>query len=192
MAIPVGLAQARLNKGLRVGGELERRMVYQAFPLVSFPPPPRRSRAGAASAALSIAALAGLAAFALLPLPAPAPPDPALLGTVRTAAGEVVSVVDGDTVDVAGRRYRLVGHDTPEIFHARCPAERDRGIAAAARLLALLRSGAVTVERIDGREKWGRGLARLTVDGRDVGATLIAEGHARAYDGRTKREPWCP
>lgn len=166
--------------------------MYQAFPLVSFPPPLRGSRAGTASAALSIAALAGLAALALAPPVAPGPTGPASRGTVRTAAGEAVSVVDGDTVDVAGRRYRLVGHDTPEIFHARCPAERDRGIAAAARLLALLRSGEVAIERVDGREKWGRGLARLTVDGRDVAATLIAEGHARAYDGRTRREPWCP
>lgn len=167
-------------------------MAHQALPHVTFPPPPRGSRAGGVSCVLSLAALAGTAALMLAPLVAPEPPGHAPLGTARTAAGEAVSVVDGDTVDVAGRRYRLVGHDTPEIFHAKCPAERDRGIAAASRLLSLLRSGAVAIERIDGREKWGRGLARLTVDGRDVGATLVAEGHARPYDGRTRRQPWCP
>lgn len=30
---------------------------------------------------------------------------------VRTGAGEAVAVVDGDTVDIAGRRFRLVGSD---------------------------------------------------------------------------------
>lgn len=108
-----------------------------------------------------------------------------------TLAGEAIHVVDGDTVDIDGQRYRLQGYDTPEIYHARCGRERDLGLLAAARLVELMRAGPVEVVRGDGRERWGRGLARLIIGGRDVAAALIASGHARAYDGRSKRNGWC-
>ena len=39
-------------------------------------------------------------------------------------------VVDGDTIALDGKRYRLLGFDTPETYHARCQAEYDAGIAA--------------------------------------------------------------
>ena len=109
----------------------------------------------------------------------------------RTLDGRAIHVVDGDTVDVDGVRHRLVGLDAPEIFHARCPAERDRGILAAARLIALLAEGGVRVVDVEGREKWGRRLARLEGRGRDLAGALVAEGHARPYDGRAARQSWC-
>ena len=40
-------------------------------------------------------------------------------------------------------------------------------------------------------DKYGRVLARLEVDGEDVATLLIAEGHARPYDGRSRRAGWC-
>ena len=48
----------------------------------------------------------------------------------------------------------------------------------------------VTLER-DGRDRdrYGRLLRRVYVDGEPVGATLIAEGLARPYG--TGRRPWC-
>lgn len=58
-------------------------------------------------------------------------------------SGAGLHVVDGDTVDFDGRRWRLTGYDTPEIYHAHCPRERHRGIVAAARLVALIEAGAV-------------------------------------------------
>jgi micrococcal nuclease len=83
-------------------------------------------------------------------------------------------VVDGDTIkSPAGVRYRLVGFDCPETFRAKCDEELALGLAAS---------------RLD---KYGRTLATLTVNGRDVGEVLISEGLARAYKGR-KRESWCP
>lgn len=107
-------------------------------------------------------------------------------------AGAGIHVVDGDTVDWQGRRWRLTGYDTPEIYHAGCPAERHRGIVAAARLVALIEAGAVLEPDPGGRlDKYKRGLGRLVLDGADVGETLIREGHARAYDGRTARQSWC-
>ena len=144
-----------------------------------------------------VAGLGMLLTLAMRPQPDGLPP----------VAGAGIHVVDGDTVDWQGRRWRLTGYDTPEIYHAGCPAERHRGIVAAARLVALIEAGAVLepappiVRAPSGEDvnrqapikldKWGRGLGRLVLDGADVGETLIREGHARAYDGRTARQSWC-
>lgn len=143
----------------------------------------------AASVSLSAVAVGALVAFALrglLPRVKDDRPPQAI-----TTDGRAVYVVDGDTIDVAGVRYRLTGYDTPEIYHARCAAERDRGILAAAALVGMLRGGAVTIIDGEGREKWGRRLGRLEIAGADAGAALIAAGHARAYDGQSKRGSWC-
>lgn len=136
--------------------------------------------AAGAATALGLAFLA-----ALPPRPAKGPPS------AVTVNGEAVTVVDGDTVDIGGERYRLQGYDTPEIYHAACGRERDLGLLAAARLVEMMQAGPVEVTRGEGREKWGRGLARISVNGRDVGEALIGEGHARAYDGKSRRRGWC-
>lgn len=140
--------------------------------------------AGIASTALSAAALV----VTLVTLGVLAARDDGL----PPISGAGLHVVDGDTVDFDGRRWRLTGYDTPEIYHAHCPRERHRGIVAAARLVALIEAGAVLEPDTGGRrDKYKRGLARLTLGGIDVGGTLIAEGHARAYDGKGKRQGWC-
>jgi endonuclease YncB( thermonuclease family) len=81
-----------------------------------------------------------------------------------------VYVVDGDTIVVLGKRIRLVGFDAPELgSHAHCGLER---------------------------MLYGRACGVLTVDGEDVGDTLMSENLAHALVcGRyscPKRKPWCP
>lgn len=103
-----------------------------------------------------------------------------------------IRVVDGDTIERAGANYRLVGYDTPETHHAKCDEERALGEAAARRLEELIASGSIRiVSESKRRDKYGRGLARLLINGRDVGEILISEGLARPYDGRTRRTLWC-
>lgn len=102
-----------------------------------------------------------------------------------------IYVVDGDTIDVVGARFRLVGFDTPETYRAKCDFERALGRAATARLRALIASGLVLdLVVLPGRDKYNRGLARLRVGGRDVGEVLISERLARRYDGG-RRSGWC-
>lgn len=118
-----------------------------------------------------------------------------LAGTARPAAQVVavasLRVIDGDTINREGQRYRLVGFDTPETFRAQCAYEKALGDTATARLNDLITSGqAVDLAVLPGRDKYGRGLARLYVGGRDVGEILITEGLARAYSGG-RRESWC-
>ncbi|MGB3556186.1 MAG: thermonuclease family protein [Jannaschia sp.] len=109
--------------------------------------------------------------------------EPVPLATVR--------VIDGDTIDVGGERYRLVGFDTPETWKPRCAYERALGETATARLVDLIGSGLVVdLVVLPGRDRYDRGLARLFIGGADVKDVLIAEGLARVYDG-SRRPGWC-
>lgn len=96
-------------------------------------------------------------------------------------------VVDGDTVWIEGEKIRLAGIDAPEM-EGKCAAERHGAALAADRLTELLSRGTIAIER-DGRDRFGRTLAIVTVDGVSAGTVLIDEGFARPWDGR--RRPWC-
>lgn len=98
-------------------------------------------------------------------------------------------IVDGDTVHIDGEKIRVLGIDTPEKGHqADCIAERMLSDLATARLTALLDGAEITLER-DGLDKYGRTLAIVRADGRDVAEVLIEEGYGRVYEG--KQVDWC-
>jgi endonuclease YncB( thermonuclease family) len=100
-------------------------------------------------------------------------------------------IVDGDTIKAPfGVTYRLLGFDTPETRFARCDAERELGLAAKDRLEELLTIGEVRVLESGKLDRYGRTLASVTVNGRDVGEILIGEGLARPYQGG-RRGSWC-
>lgn len=98
------------------------------------------------------------------------------------AGGNITHVVDGDTVDVqlttgVEERVRLIGIDTPE-----------RGVCGSARATAYARSlasgrnvtlvGDPTQAR---RDRYGRLLAYVWVNGHDLGFQQVARGFARVY-----------
>lgn len=128
---------------------------------------------------------------------APAPADAAPSRGVRArftlchAGGGANCVVDGDTFWMSGIKVRIADIDTPETHPARCPREAELGEAATRRLHALLNSGAVSLAPVDrDSDRYGRKLRLVSVDGRGVGDTLIAEGLARSYAGGY-RDGWC-
>jgi micrococcal nuclease len=151
--------------------------------------------------------LAGIAAVALpliVSYRSGAPPTSIIPAAPPAFGG--IEVIDGDTIRRGGRVYRLVGFDTPETgMNARCERERALGAAATRRLTELLRSGGHVLMQTrcacpPGTEgttacNYGRLCARLTVQGRDVGAILISEGLARPFVcGSTScpsRAGWC-
>jgi endonuclease YncB( thermonuclease family) len=102
-------------------------------------------------------------------------------------------VVDGDTLEDmrADITYRIVNIDTPETgSRARCNAERALGDRATALARSLISRARDLELRPTGRiDRYGRTIAFVLIDGRDLGETLIAEGVARPWRGR--REPWC-
>lgn len=128
-------------------------------------------------------------------------PSPALTAFLLQIALGSVAVTDGDTLHDNGRGhdYRLHGIDTPETLRAKCPAERALGEAAAARVGELLASAgevrAYPAWEPRGRTRWptdgfGRRIARVEVDGRDLSTILLAEGHAKPYSGG-EHPDWC-
>lgn len=105
---------------------------------------------------------------------------------------EQIEVIDGDTIRRGEITYRLVGFDAPETIRAKCDEERELGEAAARRLEQLIAAGHAQIHPVTNRkDKYGRGLARLHINSRDVGKILIEEGLARPYDGRSRRTQWC-
>jgi endonuclease YncB( thermonuclease family) len=136
-----------------------------------------------------------------------------LLLAVTTVRAEPISsqdiyVLDGNTIDMHGQRILLIGFDTPEEGQrAHCPTERTLAARTAARLRQIIRRG----DKIDlqivacacppGTERTqqcnnGQTCGRLTVDGKDVGAILVAENLAHTFVcgqySYPKRMSWCP
>ena len=102
-----------------------------------------------------------------------------------------LTVVDGDTVNLRGHSIRLVGFDTQETYRAQCASERRLGDAATDRLRDLLaRASSAELVYLPRRDQYGRDLARLMLDGRDVADIMVGEGLARRYSGG-HRQSWC-
>lgn len=103
-------------------------------------------------------------------------------------------VLDGGTIYVAGEKVRIAGIDTPQILGAHCGRERERGIDAAVKLVALLNGGNVTVGP-PLRDASGREVHEVQVSGKDVGKAMVAAGIARRVageDGTDGKTPgWC-
>lgn len=110
---------------------------------------------------------------------------------MQTVAPDDLKVIDGDTVFWRGERVRLQGFDTPEIFSPGCAAELQKGQAARRTL-----EGMITNARTAGfimspeRDRYGRSLAVLMLDGADVGTRLVGAGLARPYHAG-RRSSWC-
>lgn len=129
------------------------------------------------------------------------------LARAETLDGSRITILDGDTIALpcdplrgiypgCAEHVRLAGSDAPETHRARCDGERVAGLAARAALAGLVRGHDVAITRT-GRDKYRRTLARLTVDGRDLDAALIAAGANLPYTrGRAawaaRCRHWCP
>ena len=99
---------------------------------------------------------------------------------------------DGDTFTVHDRtggreKIRIENIDTPEIDGA-CAAERVAALQAKDELADQMSGHRIQLVRSD-LDRYGRQLARVAVDRRDVGETLIEHGLVRRWD--SWRKPWC-
>ena len=90
---------------------------------------------------------------------------------------------------VAYSDIRIANIDTPEMpGRAQCAFEADKALAAKARLSQILAGGDIRIAR-DGVDRYGRTLATLKVNGRDVGEQLVGEGMAQRWQGH--KAQWC-
>jgi endonuclease YncB( thermonuclease family) len=107
-----------------------------------------------------------------------------------------VSVVDGDTVAIVrdGSRelVRLFGVDAPEVRRPHCVEEELQGEKAKLRLGEIMKSARkVEVERLKSKDKYGRTLANMYIDGRNLQYQLITEGFAHVYNPTVGKDRWC-
>ncbi|HVY85274.1 MAG TPA: thermonuclease family protein [Caulobacterales bacterium] len=95
------------------------------------------------------------------------------------------TVVDGDTLRDGSERYRVENIDAPERgARAECPEERALAEASRAYVAEWV-SEARRVEAIPGgrRDRYGRVVARIEIDGDDLGERLIRVGLAQPWRG---------
>lgn len=110
---------------------------------------------------------------------------------ILLVASTLITPIDGDTVRVGDEKVRLLGYDTPEIFHAECEAEARLGLLAKRRLEHLISHNVDIKLKYNGkRGKYGRLLANLLINGTNVSTILVREGYARRYSGGHRRS-WC-
>jgi micrococcal nuclease len=113
-----------------------------------------------------------------------------ITGPAAEQVTQPIYVHDGDTIRIGRERIRIIGLDTPEIGSgARCAAEQRGAVAARAELERMLFRAKVTIRR-DGTDRYGRTLAYVYADGKNVARELISMGLARPYMGGV-RDGWC-
>lgn len=135
----------------------------------------RRSRGSGIQSLVIALALAGGAGLALKP-------------NGRALEGRA-HVTDGDTIRIGDAKIRLKGIDTPEMEQSCSRSGRSYSCGdVARRQLIDLVSGEIVRCRAQGRDRYGRVLARCQVNGRDIGAQMVEEGWAVSYGRDYERE----
>lgn len=94
--------------------------------------------------------------------------------------------VDGDTLRDGDERYRVQNIDAPERgSRSLCPEERVLAEASRAYVEAWIAQASVVEAHPSGRrDRYGRVIARIRIDGVDLGDRLVARGLAQPWRGR--------
>ena len=98
----------------------------------------------------------------------------------ESPAASQVRVIDADTVDVDGTRYRLFGIDAPETRQTCRALGRTWDCGAAATEALMSRAEGMTCEGGD-TDRFGRTVGVCSSGGADLNAWLVANGWALAY-----------
>lgn len=96
------------------------------------------------------------------------------------------ATIDGDTLRDGDDRYRVENIDAPERgARAECPEERALAEAASVYVSEwIARARRVEAHPTGRRDRYGRVVARIDLDGVDLGERLIARGLAQRWRGR--------
>jgi micrococcal nuclease len=99
---------------------------------------------------------------------------------------KVFRVTDGDTIKVRGASgemtIRLVGIDAPELSHKKRVPGQPVSQQAKKHLGALVLSKAISIKNY-GKDKYGRTLAEVFLDGRNINLEMVKAGLAEVYRG---------
>jgi endonuclease YncB( thermonuclease family) len=100
------------------------------------------------------------------------------------AFGQTPSVIDGDTVKLAGISIRLTDYDSPELFSSKCPKEHALALQARRELQALLTLAEAGSLKMSFKlvpcaySNYGRLCAEATLDGKPLAQHMIRLGFA--------------
>jgi endonuclease YncB( thermonuclease family) len=102
-----------------------------------------------------------------------------------------IRVIDGDTFRAGREIIRIENIDTPEVGNrAECDSERLLARQASDAMRRIIESarGPVQITR-NGRDRFGRTLGRVTINGQDIGEQMVKMGFAVPWAGRV--HDWC-
>lgn len=103
---------------------------------------------------------------------------------------KVVRVYDGDTVKVAGHdieiKVRLVGIDAPETSKKKREPGQPYGRRAGKYLAGLVLNKIVNIKGY-GSDRYGRILAEIYIDDKNINLEMVKTGYAEVYSGRPPR-----
>jgi micrococcal nuclease len=111
---------------------------------------------------------------------------------IRYSAKEPINpqnlcVIDGDTVWILrpdrtiSEKIRLQNVNTPELRRPRSRRELNRAVAATEFLRDKIEQARSATIRRRGKDRYGRTLARIALDGHDLGRLLVRAGHAKRW-----------
>ena len=110
----------------------------------------------------------------------------AFISSVAAAKSDIITgkprVIDGDTIEVSGRKIRLHGVDAPESRQTcqKGAVEWLCGQEASKAMRAIVGRSEVACEAID-TDRYGRIVGRCVADGHDIAEALVSQGLALAY-----------
>ncbi len=118
-----------------------------------------------------------------------------LFFAAAVACSQPVRVIDADTIAVCHEqepeRIRIAGLDAPESFRPACAKEKIAGIQAkqAATQLFIRPNVNLDINR-HSKDRYGRSVADVSVNGIDFRQYMIAEGHGVEWKFNEKHD-WC-
>lgn len=105
-------------------------------------------------------------------------------GSASVVTGPVTRVIDGDTLEVAGERVRVLGIDACEIGTTGGATAKDRAVS-----LVGGRTVALRAEPGADRDRSGRALRYVEVDDRDFGLAMVGYPDTGVFAGRNDADP---
>jgi endonuclease YncB( thermonuclease family) len=112
----------------------------------------------------------------------------ALASVGGAAAAQVTeptfTVVDGQTIVIAGKQWRISGYDAPSLQEPHCEEERRKAHLLKIHVATVL----MTTRKLEiaPEDSQHIGLAKVTADGRDLAEILIASGLATRPGARER------
>jgi len=110
--------------------------------------------------------------------------------TASAGLFKVVRVYDGDTIKAVGYdieiKVRLVGIDAPETSKGKRKPGQPFGRKAEKHLAALVLNKIVDIKGY-GSDRYGRILAEIYIDDKNINLEMVKTGYAEVYSGRPPR-----